>query len=94
MGWIFRFPVLRNSLLGDDSSRWEYETEDESKLFGITGRASAFSGKVDFRLNYRHQKGNAQYETLDPSNVSGAFPDLETTIMGTVHWEKIRRKTP
>lgn len=66
--------------LGDDSSRWEYESEDDSKLFGITGKASAFDGKVDFRLSYRHQQGSAQYETLDPSNVSGAFPDLDTTI--------------
>ncbi len=66
--------------LGNDSTQWEYETEDESKFFGITGRASAFSGMVDFRLNYRHQQGDAQYETLDPSNVSGAFSDLETTI--------------
>jgi len=65
---------------GDDASRWEYESEDDSKLFGITGTASAFDGKVDFRLSYRHQQGSAQYETLDPSDVSGAFPDLDTTI--------------
>jgi MtrB/PioB family decaheme-associated outer membrane protein len=66
--------------LGNDASRWEYESEDDSKLFGFAARASAFDGKIDFRLNYRHQQGSAQYETLDPSNVSGAFPDLETTI--------------
>ena len=66
--------------LGDDSSIWEYESVDKSKLFGLTGRVSTLSGKLDFRFNYRYQKGAAKYDTLDPSNVSGAFPDLETTI--------------
>jgi MtrB/PioB family decaheme-associated outer membrane protein len=66
--------------LGDDSSIWEYEINDKSKLFGISGRASTLSGKLDFRFNYRYQRGDGKYETLDPSNVSGAFPDLETTI--------------
>lgn len=66
--------------LGDDSSFWEYETADESEFLGITGKLHAFSGKVDFRLNYHYQQGNAQYETFDPSDVSGAFPGLETII--------------
>jgi lipopolysaccharide assembly outer membrane protein LptD (OstA) len=66
--------------LGNESSRWAYDIDDDSVLFGVSGKASAFSGKVEFRLDYRYQKGEGDYETIDPSQVSGSFPDLETTI--------------
>jgi MtrB/PioB family decaheme-associated outer membrane protein len=66
--------------LGNESSRWAYDIDDDSVLFGVSGKASAFSGKIEFRLDYRYQKGEGDYETIDPSQVSGSFPDLSQAI--------------
>jgi len=66
--------------LGTDSTRWKYEIEDESNLIGFTARANNISGMIDLSINYRYQEGEGNYKTKDPSNVSGDFPDLETTI--------------
>jgi MtrB/PioB family decaheme-associated outer membrane protein len=66
--------------LGDGSTKWKYKMEDETDLFGFTARLSDVSGWIDLRLDYRFQEGEGNYKTKDPTNVSGDFPDLETTI--------------
>lgn len=66
--------------LGTPSTKWKYEMEDDTNVFGFTAILSDLSGMVDLRLDYRFQDGEGSYKTDDPTNVSGDFPDLETTI--------------
>ncbi len=43
-------------------------------------RADNLSGIVDLSVDYRYQKGDGDYKTTDPTNVSGSFPNLDTVI--------------
>jgi MtrB/PioB family decaheme-associated outer membrane protein len=66
--------------LADPSTMWEYRVDDSTELFGATLRADNVIDDLDISLDYRYQAGEGEYKTVDPSNVSGEFPDLETTI--------------
>ena len=64
----------------NEDTLWAYEIEDKGRFAGLNARGKGFQDRVDFRLNYRYYKGDGSYETIDPSNVSGDFPDLTTEI--------------
>ena len=66
--------------LSDATSRWNYKIEDDSDIFGVTARLDNLSGFIDLSVDYRFQKGDGHYKTNDPTDVSGAFPDLDTNI--------------
>lgn len=66
--------------LSDPTSAWRYSIEDDSDIFGVTARVRDFLSMMDLTVDYRFQKGDGSYQTKDPSNVSGSFPDLDTTI--------------
>lgn len=74
---------IRQSGFGDlatPSTRWKYKIEDETDLFGFTAMLNDIGGRLDLSLDYRFQKGKGTYKTQDPTNISGDFPDLETTV--------------
>ena len=66
--------------LGDPATRWEYRIEDRTKLFGASAKLLDVGGYADLTINYSFQEGSGDYETFDAANVSGSFPDLDTTI--------------
>lgn len=66
--------------LSTSSTAWNYRIEDDSDLVGFTATLRDLAGMVDVSIDYRYQKGEGDYETNDPSNVSGSFPDLDTTV--------------
>ncbi|MEO2175675.1 MAG: MtrB/PioB family outer membrane beta-barrel protein [bacterium] len=66
--------------LSNSTTEWHYSIEDKSDIFGITVRADNLSGVVDLSVDYRYQKGDGDYKTIDPTNVSGPFPNLDTII--------------
>ena len=64
----------------NEDSRWAYDIEDEGRFAGLSARGKGFRDQVDFRFDYRYYQGEGSYETIDPSSVSGAFPDMTTEI--------------
>jgi MtrB/PioB family decaheme-associated outer membrane protein len=64
----------------NEESRWAYDIEDEGRFAGLSARGKGFRDQVDFRFEYRYYEGEGSYETIDPSNVSGIFPDMTTEI--------------
>ena len=79
---IESFEVEQSGLgnLSNASTAWGYSIEDKSDIAGITVRSNDLFGMLDLSVDYRYQQGDGDYETIDPSNVSGNFPDLDTTI--------------
>lgn len=66
--------------LGEETSNWAYDISDEGIFAGATAHYTSFNGQVDFHADYRYYLGEGYYETLDPANVSGSFPELKTRI--------------
>ena len=64
----------------NEDSRWAYDIKDEGRFAGLSARGKGFQDRVDFRFDYRYYKGDGAYLTIDPSNVSGVFPDMTTEI--------------
>ena len=64
----------------NEESRWVYDITDEGSFGGFGAHGKGFLDQVDLRFDYRYYEGDGTYKTGDPSNVSGAFPDLTTEI--------------
>ncbi len=64
----------------DPGSAWAYDIDDDGRFAGLNARGKGFQDQVEFRFDYRYYEGEGSYETIDPSNVSGSFPDMTTEI--------------